>query len=70
MATLVNRSIRVKCESCGAIETVPLLLNADDQPVECSSCGEHICTMGELVDQVTKEVVRRLGAGLERRVAN
>lgn len=64
----INRTIHTPCPNCGHRQPVALTPQADDQPVNCSECGAHICTMGEMMDAVWKAVCERLGAGLERRL--
>lgn len=64
----INRSLPVKCPSCGKASPIPLFLQAEDQPVDCPECGANMCTMGGLIDLSVKRAAEALGAGLERRV--
>lgn len=67
MTIPVNRSLPVKCPSCGKVSSVPLFLRADEQPVDCPECGANICTMGELMDRVVQRTYDVMLKGLKRR---
>lgn len=64
----VNRTIHTPCPKCGHKQPVALLLDADDQPIDCEECGARICTMGDLMDAVLKQVCERFSVGLKKRV--